>query len=100
MPISTSNFGDKRDSQYDEYQQSDLYDQESMSFSGLTVEAAETFLKRLGGGVEEKHKRVEGIGWQADIVPTDDGVEVRFNAHDELLDDLLRRFEEWVERDG
>ncbi len=99
MPISTSNFGDARDSQYDEYQQSDLYDQETMEFPGVTPALAETLLKRLGGGVEEKLKRVEGIGWQADITPTADGVEIFFNAHDELLDDLLRRFEDWVERE-
>jgi hypothetical protein len=62
------------------------------------VEQAETYLKRLGGGVEEKLKRVEGIGWKAEIDPTGEGVQVTFSAHDELLDDLIRRFEEWVER--
>ena len=61
---------------------------------------AETYLKRLGGGVEEKLRRVEGIGWVAEISETDDGVDVTFSAHDELLDDLIRRFEEWSERDA
>ncbi|MGL4650121.1 MAG: hypothetical protein ACRC1H_11975, partial [Caldilineaceae bacterium] len=65
---------------------------------GITPEQAETWLKRLGGGVQEKLRHLEGIGWKAEIVPTDDGVTVIFRAHDELLDDLVRRFEEWVER--
>ncbi len=30
--------------------------------------------------------------------PCDGGVTINFKAHDELLDDLIRRFEEWVER--
>ena len=98
MPISTSSFGDERDSRYDEYEQDESYTREAMEFPGLSPAQAETFLKRLGGGVEEKLKRVEGIGWQAEITPTDDGVQVTFSAHDELLDDLIRRFEEWVER--
>lgn len=98
MPISTSSFGDERDSRYDEYKQADSYTRETMAFPALSPAQAETFLKRLGGGVEEKLKRVEGIGWQAEITPTDDGVQVTFSAHDELLDDLIRRFEEWVER--
>ena len=98
MPISTSSFGDERDSRYNEYEQAESYTQEVMEFPCLSPAQAETFLIRLGGGVEEKLKRVEGIGWQAEITPTDDGVQVTFSAHDELLDDLIRRFEEWVER--
>jgi hypothetical protein len=98
MPISTSSFGDERDDLYNEYQSSDSYTQEVMAFPGLTPTQAETFLKRLGGGVEEKLTRVEGIGWKATIDPTDDGVQITFAAHDELLDDLIRRFESWVER--
>jgi hypothetical protein len=98
MPISTSSFGDERDSRYGEYERSDSYTVEVMEFPGVTVAQAETYLKRLGGGVEEKLKRVEGIGWTAEIDPTADGVQVTFSAHDELLDDLIRRFEEWVER--
>jgi hypothetical protein len=98
MPISTSSFGDERDSRYGEYEQSDQYTREVMEFQGITVPQAETYLKRLGGGVEEKLKRVEGIGWKAEIDATADGVQVTFLAHDELLDDLIRRFEEWVER--
>jgi hypothetical protein len=98
MPISTSSFGDERDSRYGEYEQSASYTDETMDFPGVSVDQAETYLKRLGGGVEEKLKRVEGIGWKAEIVPAADGVQIIFSAHDELLDDLIRRFEEWVER--
>ena len=102
MPISTSSFGDERDGRYNEYERADSYTQEVMEFPGVTLQQAETYLKRLGGGVEEKLKRVEGIGWKAEIDPLPDpnadGVQVTFFAHDELLDDLIRRFEEWVER--
>jgi hypothetical protein len=98
MPISTSSFGDERDGRYGEYERPDNYTVEVMAFPGVSVEQAETYLKRLGGGVEEKLKRVEGIGWQAEIDATGEGVQVTFSAHDELLDDLIRRFEEWVER--
>ena len=98
MPISTSSFGDERDGRYGEYERADSYTQEVMEFPGVTLEQAETYLKRLGGGVEEKLKRVEGIGWKAEIDAITDGVQVTFSAHDELLDDLIRRFEEWVER--
>lgn len=98
MPISTSSFGDERDQKYGEYAREDDYDVEEMDFPGLTPAQAETYLKRLGGGVEEKNAAVEGIGWKASIAQTADGVRVTFRAHDELLDDLIRRFEEWVER--
>lgn len=98
MPISTSSFGDERDSRYGEYEQANNYTVEVMAFPGVSVAQAETYLKRLGGGVEEKLRRVEGIGWKAEIDAIDDGVQVTFSAHDELLDDLIRRFEEWVER--
>jgi hypothetical protein len=98
MPISTSTFGDERDSRYGEYTNVDLYEHETLAFPDLTPAAAETFLKRLGGGVAEKHSLVEGIGWKATISETADGVEVQFDAHDELLDDLIRRFEEMVNR--
>ena len=98
MPISTSSFGDERDQTYQEYESQEQYDEESLDFPGLTPAQAETYLKRLGGGVEEKHRQVEGIGWKALISATDSGVNVTFNAHGELLDDLVRRFEEWVER--
>lgn len=97
MPISTSSFGDDRDGRYNEYQTEEEYEEETMDFPGVTPEQAEGYLKRLGGGVEEK-LIVEGIGWKATIDPTDEGVEVTFKAHDELLDDLIRRFEEWVDR--
>jgi hypothetical protein len=98
MPISTSTFGDERDQQYNAYERPDLYDQEVMAFPGLTPALAETMLKRLGGGVAKKNKVVEGLGWKASIMPLDDGVEITFDAHDELLEDLLRRFEEMAER--
>jgi hypothetical protein len=98
MPISTSSFGDERDGRYGEYEQADNYTREVMEFPGVSEAQAETYLKRLGGGVEEKLKLVEGIGWKAFIDATDDGVQITFAAHDELLDDLIRRFEEWVDR--
>ena len=98
MPISTSSFGDERDGRYGEYEKRDNYTVEVMEFPGVSVEQAETYLKRLGGGVEEKLKLVEGIGWKATIGATADGVQITFSAHDELLDDLIRRFEEWVDR--
>ncbi len=99
MPISTSSFGDERDNQYGDYERSDLYEQESMAFDGITLAQAEDILKRLGGGVAEKHKLLEGIGWRATISKTSGGVEVLFDAHDELLDDLLRRFELMAEKE-
>ena len=98
MPISTSSFGDERDSVYGAYQRKDDYSQETLAFPGLTPDQAETYLKRLGGGVDEKLRRVEGIGWVATIEATPDGVVVVFDAHDELLDDLVRRFHGWVEK--
>ncbi|MEM7537135.1 MAG: hypothetical protein AAF639_33485 [Chloroflexota bacterium] len=98
MPISTSNFGDTRDDQYSEYQSEELYDQETLDFPDVTLKQAQTYLKRLGGGLEDNPNLVEGIGWKAEIAEADNGVEVTFDAHDELLDDLIRRFEEWVDR--
>ena len=98
MPISTSSFGDDRDGRYAEYEASEQYEMERMEFAGLTPATAETLLKRLGGGVSEKHEVVEGIGWMATIEPLEKGVAVRFDAHDELLDDLVRRFEEMAAR--
>jgi hypothetical protein len=99
MPISTSSFGDERDNRYAEYTAADDYEEESIDFLGLSPEQAETILKRLGGGVEEKLRRVEGIGWIGTISPTDGGVQITFKAHDELLDDLVRRFESWADRE-
>lgn len=98
MPISTSSFGDERDSRYSEYESPEQYENESMDFDGISVASAENMLKRLGGGVAEKNRLVEGIGWQAIIEATDSGVTVHFAAHDELLDDLIRRFEEMAAR--
>lgn len=100
MPISTSNFGDERDGRYDEYGSDAQYESETLDFPRVTPEQAETWLKRLGGGVEEKLRLLEGIGWKATIERTSEGVAVTFQAHDELLDDLIRRFEEWVDREG
>lgn len=96
MPISTSSFEDGRDEKYQEYEDTNLYDEETMEFTGLTLETAETLLKRLGGGVAEKLQLVEGIGWKATLSKISGGVEVKFDAHEELLDDLIRRFEEMV----
>jgi hypothetical protein len=68
MPISTSSFGDERDAHlYNDYQRADGYERETLAFPGITLAQAEDFLKRLGGGVEEKLRRVEGIGWLAEI---------------------------------
>ncbi len=98
MPISTSSFGDERDQKYGEYEAAEQYETETIDYAELTLTQAETYLKRLGGGVEEKMHRVEGIGWSADFAASVAGVQVTFHAHDELLDDLVRRFDEWVER--
>jgi hypothetical protein len=98
MPISTSSFGDERDGRYNEYESPEQFETESMDFPGLSAESAETLLKRLGGGVAEKNSVIEGIGWKAFIHPNDGGVTVQFDAHDELLDDLIRRFEEMAAR--
>lgn len=98
MPISTSSFEDGRDGRYQEYEDAAQYEEETIEFSGLTLETAETLLKRLGGGVAEKLKMVEGIGWKAQMSKVENGVEIRFDAHDELLDDLIRRFEEMADK--
>lgn len=98
MPISTSSFGDERDNRYAQYQAEDEYESEALVCDGVSAAQAEGWLKRLGGGVEEKLRLVSGIGWKAEIAEREEGVTVTFRAHDELLDDLLRRFEEWMER--
>ena len=69
-----------------------------MDFPRLTVQSAEDMLKKLGGGVAEKNHIVEGIGWKATIESNAVGVTIHFDAHDELLDDLIRRFEEMAAR--
>ncbi|HMN26969.1 MAG TPA: hypothetical protein PKE45_02350 [Caldilineaceae bacterium] len=94
MPISTSSFGDERDTKYGEYNRTDLYDQETAEFPGLDAPTAESLLKKLGGGVVEKYRYLEGMGWKATITPMSSGVSIEFDAHEELLEDLLRRFEE------
>jgi hypothetical protein len=98
MPISTSSFGDERDNVYGQYDQEEMYAQETLDFPGLTPALAETLLKRLGGGVAEKHVLLEGIGWKATILPNPTGLAIQFDAHDELLDDLIRRFQEMADR--
>ena len=98
MPISTSSFDDERDSQYTQYENNSLYEQETMEFAGLRLAVAEDLLKKLGGGVSEKLKAVEGIGWKASFEKIEGGVAVTFDAHDELLDDLIRRFEDMAEK--
>ena len=98
MPISTSSFGDERDSKYGEYDRADLYDQETAEFVGLDAPTAEGLLKKLGGGVVEKYRHLEGMGWKATISPINGGVAIEFDAHEELLEDLLRRFEEMADK--
>ena len=98
MPISTSSFEDGRDGKYQEYEDQNLYEEESIEYPGLTLETAQGLLKRLGGGVSEKFKLIEGIGWKAIMTKTSGGVEVSFDAHEELLDDLIRRFEGMVDK--
>lgn len=93
MPISTSSFEDERDKRYDEYEEDELYDRETIEFVGLTAESAVDLLKKLGGGIDGNASLVEGIGWQAHIELIENGVSIDFTAHDELLDDLIRRFE-------
>ena len=75
------------------------FDRESLSFPGMSPAVAEAILKRLGGGVAEKHRSVEGVGFRAYIEPVDDGVSVEFVAHEELLDDLIRRFEDMADKE-
>ena len=87
-PLATS-----ADGRYNEYQSEEQYDEETMEFAGISPRGrGRIFETALGGGVDEKHKAVEGIGWKASIEPTSDGVAVTFKAHDELLDDLIPAF--------
>jgi hypothetical protein len=98
MPISAPSYGD--DDQSDpRFRSEDLYETESLECPGLSAARAEKVLKKLGAGVVDKHELVEGIGWKARIEEVGDGVSVHFRAHDELLDDLLRRFELQAERE-
>lgn len=97
MPISTSSFEDERDKRYDEYREDSLYDHETIEFSGLTAESAMDLLKKLGRGIDDNPSLIEGIGWQAQISLVEKGVSIEFSAHNELLDDLIRRFEDMAE---
>ena len=85
MPFGAAPLGSNND---------ELYETETLEFPGVTIDQAKTYLKRLGGGVDETGRSLNGIGWKAHIAPMDGGVSVTFEAHDELLDDLIRRFEE------
>lgn len=98
MPISAPSFGNN-DSRDPRFQSDEMYDVDDLHFAGLTPATAEKLLKQLGAGVAEKHELVEGIGWKARIEQTSDGVTIHFQAHDELIDDLLRRFEDLAERE-
>jgi hypothetical protein len=99
MPISTSNMNDSGGDNFsEEFSREEMFDTETLDFPGLDPATAETLLKRLGGGVAETQKLIEGMGWRAHIQPTDSGVNIEFDAHDELIDDLIRRFEDWVDR--
>ncbi len=101
MPISTPSFdpNNERDPQQAPGS-GELFEQESLEIPGITPAQAELVLKRLGGAVVEKHQLLEAIGWKARIEATNGGVTVHFDAHDELLDDLLRRFEEAAFREA
>lgn len=98
MPISTPSFGDQ-DNNDPRFQSDEMYDADLLHFDGLTPAAAEKLLKQLGGGVAEKLELVEGIGWKARIEPKAGGTTIHFRAHDELIEDLLRRFESLAERE-
>ncbi len=97
MPISAPSLGD--DAQDPRYQSKARYEEETLTFPGLTLATAEKLLKQLGGAVTEKHHRVEAIGWEAEMTSRPDGVAVHFQAHEELIDDLIRRFEQLAERE-
>ena len=100
MPISAPSLGDEEDSRDPRFQDDEMYETECLEFPQLSPGQAEAVLKRLGAGVVEKLALVEGIGWQARIEPAGGGVTIRFRAHDELLDDLLRRCEQQAEREA
>lgn len=99
MPAYPSSTGSQPDGQIPESNQQEMYDQETLSFPGISPGEAEALLKRLGGGVAEKHRLVEGVGFRATITPHEDGVSIEFDAHEELLDDLIRRFEDMADKD-
>jgi hypothetical protein len=98
MPISAPSFGEG-DSKDPRFQSDEMYDVDMLHFPELTPAVAEKLLKQLGGGVAEKLELVEGIGWKAKIEETEDGSTIHFHAHDELLEDLMRRFEMLVDRE-
>lgn len=98
MPISSPSLGDN-DSRDPRFQSDEMYDTDSLHFPGLNLPLAEKLLKQLGGGVSEKLETVEGIGWKAHMEKQEDGTTVHFHAHDELIDDLMRRFEILVDRE-
>lgn len=87
------------DNNHPEIEPQEDFAQETLHFPGLSPAQAEITLKRLGGGVAEKHRLVEGVGFRAVISEEEDGVAITFHAHDELLDDLIRRFEDMADRE-
>jgi hypothetical protein len=99
MPISTPSFGGDQDGRDPRFQSDEMYDVDELYFDGLSAPVAEKLLKQLGGGVVDKHELVEGIGWKARIAPVEGGATIHFHAHDELIDDLMRRFEILAERE-
>jgi hypothetical protein len=94
MPESSASSDDQSKRRNDESNQAQNYDHETVKYPGMSPSIAEAFLRRLGGGVAEKHRIVEGVGFRAAITPQEDGVSIEFAAHEELLDDLIRRFED------
>ena len=91
MPISNAN-------PPQELAREEMFDKETLDYPGLDLATARNLLNRLGGGASKDPQVMEGLGWHAHIRPTDFGVTIDFDAHDELLDDLIRRFEDWVDR--
>lgn len=98
MPISAPSMGDDEESRDPRFQSDEMYDVDELEVPGLTPTQAELLLRQLGGGVVEKERLLEAIGWKARIESAEDGVVVHFQAHDELIDDLIRRFELLAEK--
>jgi len=99
MPISTANMAESGGSNpSEELSRQEMFDTETLDYPGLNLATARNLFNRLGGGASEDPEVMEGLGWHAHIRPTDFGVTIEFDAHDELLDDLIRRLEDWVDR--
>ncbi len=97
MPISTT--GDERDSRYSEYDQEEMFEQRRRlprHDAGPSGDTAQTARRRCGRkGQAPRGRRLARLV----ITPTADGVSVEFDAHDELFDDLVRRFEDMADRE-